>query len=54
MEGTLFAGAGKHVAAAARSGPEGRRLESGESSGSGFDPELSAARDLRRIVSVCN
>lgn len=53
METSLFAGADKRVAAAARSGREGRRFETGESSGSGFDPELSAARVyLRRIVSV--
>ncbi|XP_062221710.1 ubiquitin carboxyl-terminal hydrolase 23-like isoform X3 [Phragmites australis] len=48
----LFAGADKRVAAAAaaRSDGEGRRLEKWESSGSGFDPELSAARIyLRRI-----
>ncbi|TKW42026.1 hypothetical protein SEVIR_1G357000v4 [Setaria viridis] len=50
METSLFAGADKRVAAAARSGREGRRFETGESSGSGFDPELSAARVyLRRI-----
>ncbi|OEL32957.1 Ubiquitin carboxyl-terminal hydrolase 23 [Dichanthelium oligosanthes] len=49
MERMLFAGADKRVAAE-RSGREDRRFESGESSGSGFDPELSAARFyLRRI-----
>ncbi|CAN6245783.1 unnamed protein product [Urochloa humidicola] len=49
MERSLFVGAKKRVAAAG-SGREGRRFENGESSGGGFDPELSAARIyLRRI-----
>ncbi|GJM87121.1 hypothetical protein PR202_ga03045 [Eleusine coracana subsp. coracana] len=45
----FFSDAGKHMAAARTEG-ESRRFEKGESSGSGFDPELSAARIyLRRI-----
>jgi ubiquitin carboxyl-terminal hydrolase 36/42 len=50
----FFADAGKRVTMpAGRSEEEGRRFEKGESSGSGFDSELSAARIyLRRIVSV--
>ncbi|CAN6252961.1 unnamed protein product [Urochloa humidicola] len=49
MERSLFGGAEKRVAAAG-SGRDGRRFENGESSGGGFDPELSAARIyLRRI-----
>ncbi|CAL5056221.1 unnamed protein product [Urochloa decumbens] len=49
MERSLFAAAEKRVAAAG-SGCGGRRFENVESSGGGFDPELSAARIyLRRI-----
>lgn len=49
----LFEDPGKRVVAAARSEAECRTVEKGESSGSRFNPELSAARIyLRRIVSA--